>query len=86
MIISSREFNREMSRIKKESLKTPVIVTERGTPKHVLLSYESYQQLLQGQQKKSAADLLSSEDSVDDSEFANLMSKANITLISAEFY
>ncbi|MBN9788729.1 type II toxin-antitoxin system Phd/YefM family antitoxin [Pseudonocardia sp. TMWB2A] len=44
-IISSREFNQDVSRIKKEALKAPVIITDRGKPAHVLMSIEEYRRL-----------------------------------------
>lgn len=44
-IISSREFNQDVSRIKKEALKAPVIITDRGRPAHVLMSIEEYRRL-----------------------------------------
>lgn len=43
--VSSREFNQHTSRAKKAAQGGPVIITERGRPAHVLLSYEEYQQL-----------------------------------------
>ena len=43
--VSSREFNQHTSRAKKAARSGPVIITERGRPAHVLLSYEDYQQL-----------------------------------------
>lgn len=44
--VSSREFNQHTSRAKKAAQGGPVIITERGRPAHVLLSYEEYQQLV----------------------------------------
>ena len=44
--ISSREFNQDTSGAKKAADKRPVIITDRGRPAHVLLSYEAYQKLL----------------------------------------
>ncbi len=46
MYMTSREFNQDLARAKRESLHSPVIITDRGTPKHVLLSFvefKSYQ-------------------------------------------
>lgn len=54
--ISSREFNQDASRAKKEANKGPVFITDRGKPSHVLLSIENYQQLTGG--KASLAALL----------------------------
>jgi prevent-host-death family protein len=54
--ISSREFNQQVSMAKKASRQGPVLITDRGKPTHVLLSYEAYQQLTGNHQK--IADLL----------------------------
>ena len=43
--LSSREFNQHTSRAKKAARGGPVIITERGRPAHVLLTFEDYQQL-----------------------------------------
>ena len=56
LVMSSREFNQDLGRAKKTSLATPVLVTERGNPTHVLLSYDDYQQLLN--QQPNVTDLL----------------------------
>lgn len=44
--ISSREFNQDSGGAKKAAEKGPVIITDRGKPAHVLLSFEDYQKLL----------------------------------------
>ena len=43
--LSSREFNQDTGRAKKAAEKGPVIITDRGKPAHVLLSFEEYQKL-----------------------------------------
>jgi prevent-host-death family protein len=43
--LSSREFNQNVSRAKRASKKGPVIITDRGQPAHVILSFEEYQRL-----------------------------------------
>jgi prevent-host-death family protein len=40
--LSSREFNQDTARAKKAAAKGPVVITDRGTPSHVLLSYDRY--------------------------------------------
>jgi prevent-host-death family protein len=42
---SSREFNQHTSRAKEAARRGPVIITERGRPAHVLLTFEEYQRL-----------------------------------------
>ena len=44
--ISSREFNQDAGGAKKAAEKGPVIITDRGRPAHVLLSFEEYQRLV----------------------------------------
>ena len=43
--MSAREFNQELSRAKREALENPVIITDRGAPSHVLMSYAEYKKL-----------------------------------------
>lgn len=43
--VSSREFNQHTSRAKRAARSGPVIITERGQPAHVLLTFEDYQRL-----------------------------------------
>ena len=45
IIITSREFNQDVSKAKREALKGPVFITDRGQPSHVLLSIEAWQKL-----------------------------------------
>ncbi len=54
--LSSREFNQHASEAKKAAGLGPVIITERGRPSHVLLSYGEYQRLSEAQ--GSIVDLL----------------------------
>ncbi|EJB06613.1 prevent-host-death family protein [Rhizobium leguminosarum bv. trifolii WSM597] len=43
--VSSRELNHDVSSAKKAAKKGPVIITDRGKPSHVLLTYEEFQRL-----------------------------------------
>ncbi len=43
--ISSREFNQDTAGAKKAALQGPVVITDRGQPAHVLLSYQRYLEL-----------------------------------------
>jgi len=54
--VTSREFNQDVSRIKKAASIGPVFITDRGQPAHVLLSIEDYQKLTKT--KESIIDLL----------------------------
>jgi prevent-host-death family protein len=44
--LTSREFNQDTSGAKKAADKGPVVITDRGRPAHVLLTFEHYQKLL----------------------------------------
>jgi prevent-host-death family protein len=46
--ISSREFNQDAGGAKRAAEKGPVIITDRGRPSHVLLSFEDYRKLTGG--------------------------------------
>ncbi len=43
--LSSREFNQDTSRAKRAAADGPVIITDRGEPAHVLLSFEEYRRI-----------------------------------------
>jgi len=45
-VVSSREFNQDASGAKRSAEHGPVIITDRGRPAHVLLTFEAYQALL----------------------------------------
>jgi prevent-host-death family protein len=55
--LTSREFNQDRARAKRAARLGPVIVTERGKPDLVLLSFEEYQRRLA--KSPNLADLLS---------------------------
>lgn len=48
--LSSRELNQDIGRAKRAARNGPVIITDRGKPVHVLLSYDEYQRII-GQQE-----------------------------------
>jgi prevent-host-death family protein len=43
--MTSREANQDFSRAKREARSGPVLITERGRPSSVLLSYDEYKRL-----------------------------------------
>ena len=65
--VTSREFNQDVSKIKRASLKGPVFITDRGHPSHVLLAIEDYQKLTEV--KESIIDLLAMSADVADIDF-----------------
>lgn len=44
--MNSREFNRDTGAAKRAAAEGPVLITDRGRPAHVLLTYDAYQALL----------------------------------------
>lgn len=56
-MMTSREFNHDLSAAKRAAQSGPVIVTDRGRPAHVLLSIETYERLTRPQH--SIVDMLS---------------------------
>ena len=72
---SSREFNQDVSKIKKAASQGPVFITDRGHPAHVLLSIEDYLKLTQT--KETIVDLLAMPGS-SDLEFEAPKIKGNI--------
>jgi len=61
--VSSREFNQDVSRIKRAAVNGPVFITDRGRPSHVLLTIEDYQKITR--QKESIVELLAMPDAAD---------------------
>lgn len=43
--LSSRELNHDVSSAKKAAKDGPVIITDRGKPSHVLMTYDEFQRL-----------------------------------------
>lgn len=44
-VVTSREFNQDVSQAKRAARIEPVFVTDRGRPTHVLMSVETYRRL-----------------------------------------
>jgi prevent-host-death family protein len=62
-VLTSRDFNRDVSRAKRAARLAPVFVTDRGKPTHVLMSIEAYRRL--AGQAESIVDLLAVPDAID---------------------
>ena len=75
--VSAREFNQDVSAAKRSAVDEPVIITERGQPSHVLLSFSEYRRLLADQ--RSIADWLTADDDLDLD-----IEKIDLTLPAAE--
>jgi prevent-host-death family protein len=61
--VSSREFNQDVSRVKRAAVNGPVFITDRGHPSHVLLTIEEYQKITD--KKESIVELLAMPDAAD---------------------
>ena len=44
-LLTSREFNRDVSHAKRAAQAEPVVITDRGQPTHVLMSIAEYRRL-----------------------------------------
>jgi prevent-host-death family protein len=44
-VLSSRDFNQDVSQAKRVARSEPVFVTDRGKPTHVLMSIQAFRQL-----------------------------------------
>ena len=44
--VTAREFNRDSSRVKRESDAGPVFITDRGKPSHVLMTINDYRRIM----------------------------------------
>ena len=55
-VVSSREFNQDVSQAKRLARFEPVFVTDRGRPTHVLMSMEAFRRL--SGQNETIVDLL----------------------------
>ncbi|MEI9903925.1 MAG: type II toxin-antitoxin system Phd/YefM family antitoxin [Asticcacaulis sp.] len=54
--ISSRDFNQDVGRAKREARHEPVFITDRGRPTHVLMSFAAFREITG--QTESIVDLL----------------------------
>jgi prevent-host-death family protein len=61
--LSSREFDQDTSTAKNAALEGPVVITNRGRPAYVLLSFEEFKKLTH--QTSKIADLLAMDDYLD---------------------
>ncbi len=62
--VSSREFNQDTGRAKRAARRGPVVITDRGRPSHVLLTFEEYNRL--ASRGLSVIDLLGAPAGVED--------------------
>ena len=62
-VVSSRDFNQDVSHAKRAARIEPVFITDRGRPTHVLMSIENFKHLTG--QTESLVDLLAMPDPVE---------------------
>ena len=62
--MTGREFNRDVSKAKRQARHGPVVITSRGKAAHVLLTVEEYVALTK--QEANIADLLAMSEAADD--------------------
>jgi len=62
-VISSRDFNQDVSQAKRAARIEPVFITDRGRPTHVLMSIENFKHLTG--QTESMVDLLAMPDTIE---------------------
>ena len=62
-MISSREFNHAAGAAKPAAAIEPVIIVDRGSPSHVLMSIQEYRRLVGD--RRSIVDWLSVDDDID---------------------
>ena len=62
-VVSSRDFNQDVSHAKRAARIEPVFITDRGRPTHVLMSIENFKHLTG--QTESMVDLLAMPDPID---------------------
>jgi len=62
-VVSSRDFNQDVSHAKRAARLEPVFITDRGRPTHVLMSIENFKNLTG--QTETMVDLLAMPDSVE---------------------
>ena len=62
-VLSSRDFNQDVSQAKRAARIEPVFITDRGKPTHVLMSIENFKHLTG--QTETMVDLLAMPDSVE---------------------
>ena len=62
---TSKEFNRQASALRRSASHEPLLITERGRPAHVLMSYAAYQALQSPVQSVADALAMSVADALD---------------------
>jgi prevent-host-death family protein len=67
--LSSRDFNQDVGRAKKATVNGPVVITDRGKPAHVLMSFDDYRKMKGGRRMSLLESLTPSNPSPMDNDF-----------------
>lgn len=72
--LSSRDFNQDVGRAKKAAANGPVIITDRGRPAHVLMTFDDFRKVRGGRKMSLLESLTPGNATVlsDDFEFPKL--------------
>ena len=68
-VVTSRDFNQDVSEAKRLARSEPVIVTDRGRPTHVLMSFETYARM--NGKAQTMVDLLAEPEGTDPFDFGD---------------
>lgn len=77
-MMTSREFNRDVSAAKRAATDSPLVITDRGEPSYVLITMHHYRALHRGQ--AGLARLLASDDGVESPLLPREMSQRHVEL------
>lgn len=68
--LSSRDFNQDVGRAKKAAANGPVIITDRGRPAHVLMTFEEFRKVRGGRKMSLLESLIPSNATLLSDDFA----------------
>ncbi len=60
--LSAREFNRDVSAAKRAAANGPVVITDRGEPAYVLLSFADYNEM---RERRTLVDVLQMDEDIE---------------------
>ncbi len=63
--VTSREFNHDVSAAKRAAKDGPVVITDRGEPSHVLLTYADYQRMTRRASRPPLSEALRMDDDIE---------------------
>jgi PHD/YefM family antitoxin component YafN of YafNO toxin-antitoxin module len=63
--VTSREFNHDVSAAKRAAKDGPVVITDRGEPSHVLLTYADFQRMTRRASRPPLSEALRMDDDIE---------------------